>query len=343
MIVLSVAYPFAQVSLDSAGGAEQILALIDRGLVQLGHNSVVIAAAGSRVSGQLIAVRVEEESHAGPNTAEVHGKWREAIARTIQRCRPDIVHLHGLDFDRYLPEEECPVLVTLHLPASFYSQSAFYPSRSRTWFNCVSNSQRRWCPQSPLLVSTIENGVPLDLLDRPRSTIETYAAAIGRICPEKGFHLALDAAEKAGVPLWLGGKVFPYPDHVRYWREVLSPRLRTPHRFVGAITMADKPSVLAGARCLLVTSSVAETSSLVAMEAMACGTPVIAFPVGALSELVESGRTGLLVDDVAQMADAIHRVAAIDRQRCRDIARARFSNRRMVEEYVSLYGRLVRK
>jgi glycosyltransferase involved in cell wall biosynthesis len=342
VIVLSVAYPFARVSLDSAGGAEQVLALIDRRLVEQGHNSVVIAAAGSRVSGNLIEVPVEEESHAGPHAADTYRRWREALAATVQRYAPDIVHLHGLDFDRYLPSGDCPVLATLHLPSSFYTAGVFHLSRSRTWLNCVSASQRRSCPQSQLLVDTIENGIPLDLLDGPASTPAGYALAMGRICPEKGFHLAVEAADKAGVALWVAGKVFPYPDHVRYWRDVLGARLQPPHRFLGPITMADKPSLLAGARCLLVTSSVAETSSLVAMEAMACGTPVIAFPVGALSELIEPGATGLLVNDPDEMADAICRVAAIDRERCRAVARARFSDRRMFDEYLSLYGRLLR-
>jgi len=332
--VLSIAYPFAKVGLNAAGGAEQILALLDRGLTARGHRSIVIAAERSQVRGDLIALPADPRE-----TEHTHARWRDAIAQTLRTHEIDILHFHGLDFHHYLPPGGPPALVTLHLPPSFYPAEVFSMARPRTWFNCVSQSQLSACPDSPLLSGWIGNGVPLDLYSPAK--LDNYVLAMGRICPEKGFHLALDAAEQAGAPLYLAGKLYPYPDHVRYWKEVLRPRLRPPHKFLGVATIADKPRFLASARCLLVPSLVAETSSLVAMEAMASGTPVVAFPAGALSELVHPGENGFLVHNAAEMAAAIPKAGSIDRAACRRLAQSAFSAETMVDRYIELFHKLI--
>ena len=331
--VLSIAYPFAKVGLNAAGGAEQILTLLDRGLVARGHHSIVIAAERSQVAGQSIALPAD------PNETErTHARWRDAIAEAIHTHDIDILHFHGLDFHHYLPPDGPTALVTLHLPPSFYPASVFSLPRPRTHLNCVSQSQLRACPDSPLLCGWIGNGVPLNLYSPGEP--DRYVLAMGRICPEKGFHLAVDAAERAGVPLHLAGKLYPYPEHVRYWKEVLRPRLRPPHKFLGVATIADKPRFLAATRCLLVPSQVAETSSLVAMEAMASGTPVIAFPSGALADLIRPGQNGFLVNDAAEMAAAIGQVGRIDRNECRRLAQSSFSAETMVDRYIELFARV---
>jgi len=164
--------------------------------------------------------------------------------------------------------------------------------------------------------------------------------SLGRICPEKGFHHALDAAALAGIPLLSAGQAFPYQDHERYFTEQIQPRLRLRARFAGNLDFPRKRRFLGAALCLLMPSLIAETSSLVAMEAIACGTPVIAFPAGALPDIVEHGVTGFIVHNVDEMAGAIHAVESLDRGRCRAIARWRFSVRRMVESYFVYYHRL---
>lgn len=333
LTILSVAYPFAPVGLDAAGGTEQILALIDRGLTADGHRSIVIAAEGSSVTGELIAVPASPEA-----VEDSHERWREAIREALERVPVDLVHMQGLDFHSYLPPPGPPVLITLHLPPSFYPDSIFRLERPHTWMHCVSSSQLRACPPSRLMMPIIENGVPLDLLDPPPPARRDYALAIGRICPEKGLHLAVEAAERAGIPLHIAGKLFPYPEHEQYWKEVLAPMIQPPHRFLGPLGISEKPGVMAGARCLLVPSLVAETSSLVAMEAIACGTPVVAFASGALAEVVEDGRSGFVVNDTAHMAEAIRAVDSLDRGALRDIACARFSGRRMVADYFARYN-----
>ncbi|PYQ58699.1 MAG: glycosyltransferase family 4 protein, partial [Acidobacteria bacterium] len=161
-----------------------------------------------------------------------------------------------------------------------------------------------------------------------------------RICSEKGYHQALDAAREAGVPLILAGEVFPYEDHRRYFREEIAPRLGPGARFLGPLGLARKRRLLAAARCLIVPSRVAETSSLVAMEALACGTPVVAFRAGALPEIVEHGRTGFLVADVPEMARALRDVETLAPAVCREEAERRFSAETMISRYFDLYRQL---
>src|SRR5205823_4301116 len=134
----------------------------------------------------------------------------------------------------------------------------------------------------------------------------------------------LEAAALAQVPLLIAGQVFPYEYHERYFAEEIRPRLGPRARFLGNLGVLRKRRFLTAARCLVMPSLIAETSSLVAMEAIACGTPVVAFPVGALPEIIEPGVTGFLVGDTREMAEAIRAVGGIDRERCRAIARDRF-------------------
>jgi glycosyltransferase involved in cell wall biosynthesis len=250
----------------------------------------------------------------------------------------DVVHCHGLDFPEYLPPSGVPTLVTLHLPADHYPPHAFEPRPGR-YFNCVSASQRQSFPSHAAMLPEIPNGVAVSRL-QARHARRGFALALGRICPEKGFHLALEAAALAHTPLLIAGQVFPYEDHKNYFERQIRPRLGLRARFLGNLCFARKRRYLTAARCLLMPSLIAETSSLVAMEAIACGTPVIAFPVGALPEIIEPGVTGFLVGDTREMADAIHAAASIDREYCRTIALRRFSLERMVESYFACYHQL---
>lgn len=338
--VLSVAYPLAPVGPDAAGGAEQILSLLDRGLTRRGHRSVVIACEGSETAGTLLATPLP----AGVFDDRVRRRTQEQHRRTIEQAlameRFDVVHMHSLDFHEYLPPPGIPVLATLHLPPDCYPPGVFRLRRPRTYLNGVSASQQRRCPHARILLPPVANGVPLeDLATRVRK--RNFAVALGRICPEKGFHLALDGATRARMPLVLAGEVFRYEAHERYfWNEIL-PRLDgVSRRYIGPVGLARKRRLLAAARCLLAPSLVAETSSLVAMEAMACGTPVVAFPSGALAEIVEHGKTGFLVKDEREMAEAITAAGSISPEACRRAARERFSAAGMVERYMALYERL---
>jgi glycosyltransferase involved in cell wall biosynthesis len=337
--VLSVAYPLAPVRPDSTGGAEQILSAIDRALVGQGHRSVVIACEGSNTEGELVSVHFES----GPLTPEARSRAQQrhtaAIEYALRRWDFDIVHLHGIDFAAYLPPEGVPALVTLHLPIAWYPPEVFRLERRETWLHCVSASQERDCSAGAALLPYIANGVETGDFDR-RYMKRGFALALGRVCAEKGFHLALDAAREAGWPLLIAGEVYRYPEHERYFSTEIQPRLDCALRFIGPVRGAKKRRVLASARCLLAPSLAAETSSLVAMEALASGTPVIAFRSGALPEIVEHGKTGFVVENTREMAAALRRVDEIDPETCRRTAHERFSADRMTRQYINLYGKL---
>ncbi len=232
------------------------------------------------------------------------------------------------------------MLVTLHLPPAWYNARVFAIQRPRTWLHCVSQSQQDACPAALNLLPYIPNGVPENLL-RTDVKKREYAVALGRVCPEKGFHLAFDAAQAAGVPLLLAGQVYGYEVHRRYYEDEILPRCGTTLRFIGAAGWRAKRRLLSSARCVLIPSLAPETSSLVAMEAAMCGTPSVAFAAGALPEIIEDGVTGFIVNGVDEMAGAIARCSSIDRVVCRDHALSRFSARHTIQKYLQRYEQLI--
>jgi glycosyltransferase involved in cell wall biosynthesis len=340
LTILSVGFPLTPVGDDAVGGSEQILTQLDAGLVRHGHRSVVVACEGSTTCGELVASpRWDGELYDGVR------QWgqrqhRIAVEEALRKYPVDLIHMHGLDWHRYLPAPGVPLLATLHLPPSWYPEHVLRMQRPGTYVSCVSRTQRQetWIPHLPTAV--VENGVPVDRLST-RIRKRPFVLALGRICPEKGLHLALDAARSADAACILGGEVYRYPAHIEYFERDIRPRLDARRRFLGPVGLARKRRLMAAAQCLLVPSLVPETSSLVAMEAIACGTPVIAFRSGALPEVVEHGRTGFIVDDERQMADAIHAARSLDSEECRHVARTRFSSERMIREYLELYTRIL--
>jgi glycosyltransferase involved in cell wall biosynthesis len=338
--VLHVAYPFTAVGEDSVGGSEQILTLIDRAMVRAGHDSIVIAAEGSKVSGTLIPSSPANSTLDSKVRKRGQHEHRRLIRDALSRYAIDLVHMHGLDFHQYLPEADTPVLATLHLPPDWYPDEIYRLKRPHFHLNCVSLSQERMCPDSSRLLPTIPNGVDIRRL-QGRSKKRDYALALGRICPEKGFHFALDAAKQAGVDLLLAGEVSPYAAIKEYVRKKIMPRLDERRQFIGPVGFNAKRRLLLQARCLLVPSTVQETSSLVSMEAMAAGTPVIAFRSGALPEIIEHGKTGYLVSNAQEMAKAIAAVDKLAPEECRKTAVRRFSEEKMVERYVQTYHRII--
>jgi glycosyltransferase involved in cell wall biosynthesis len=331
LTVLSVGYPFAPVAADPAGGAEQILAHLDRALVAAGHRSIVIAPEGSDTAGELRSVPPVENEIDDGIRAKIHGAVRERIAGES----PDLIHYHGLDFGAYAPAAAVPQLATLHLPVAWYAEAAL---RSGIRLLPVSHDQAQRAAGVPLM-RPIENGIDLDRY-RPATVRRDYALVIGRVAPEKGFHDAIAAARRAGIPLVLAGRLYPYPEHRRYFDERVAPELSESCRWIGPIAGEEKARLIAEARCLLIPSTAPETSSLVAMEALASGTPVIAYRAGALPEIVEHGVTGFIVDGAGDMAAAIGSIDAIDPAACRAAAEARFSAARMTAEYLQLYEKL---
>lgn len=340
MRILLVAYPLAPINSDPVGGSEQVLAQLDRALNAAGHITTVIAQAESTTVGRLVPIPVE----LGPIDEDVrcraHAAMREAIAR--ETPSHDLIHTHGLDFEAYWPPAGPPMLATLHLPLDWYSWTSLNPVRPDTWLNPVSASQLAIAPWAPAhLLAPVTNGVDVNRLGPGRS--RDYLLFLGRLCVEKGLETALDAVERAGARLLIAGELYPYPDHQVWFAERIAPRLGPRARWLGPVTGAAKQRLLAGARAVLVPSSVAETGSLVSMEALACGAPVIGSALGAIPDVVDDGVTGIVTPpgDAAAMAEAIGRVGAIDRAACRAAAVRRFPVERTTDAYAALYNRLI--
>lgn len=333
MIVLSVAYPLFPVSGDSAGGAEQVLFLLERGLVKAGHQSIVVAAQGSRVSGH----SVETPAATGEITDAVRKQAQQihlnAIESILGEIPADLAHFHGLDFHTYIPSGLMPKLATLHLPLAWYPQSIF--DQHDVSLCCVSRSQAATAPEK-LKPPVVQNGVDV-VRYRADMVCRDHLLWLGRICPEKGTDIALRIAHRLNLPLLVAGPVHSFAYHQGYFLDQVAPLFDEKRRWLGAVGLDQKIELLAEARCVLIPSLAGETGSLVAMEAISSGTPVIAFRSGALPEIVENGVTGFVVDSEEEMAEAVKRTGEIAPGRCREEALRRFDAARMVEGYLNLY------
>lgn len=344
--ILYVAYPLLPVSDASPGGAEQILAALEREFHQQGRSTTLAACAGSKVHGGLFvtgpagagwlkSAECQEDKHARKILELI--SVREAVGRGF-----DLIHDHSGSFFTCADQAETPMLATLHLPRSFYPAQLFTKSPKNLYFNCVSDSQAKSFAGVPKVLGAVANGIALERF--PLQTRKhNYLLWLGRICEEKGAHIALDVAEKAGIPIILAGKVYPLAYHQEYFEREIVPRLQRmgkSARFVDTPRFEDKVALLRGAEAVLIPSLAEETSSLVAMEAAACGTPVVAFRRGALPEVVSQNETGLLVDDAPGMIRVLAHVGKIKPKACHSHAQRHFSAKRMANGYAQLYERI---
>jgi glycosyltransferase involved in cell wall biosynthesis len=193
------------------------------------------------------------------------------------------------------------------------------------------------------MLSVVENGIEVARFPYSEHKRD-YLLWMGRICEEKGTHVAIDVAEQSGLPLIIAGQVYPFSYHRDYFAHEVAPRLDRAHvhvQFVQRPSFSEKLNLLQNARAVLVPALVDETSSLVAMEAMACGTPVIAFRRGALPEVIADGETGILVNSLEEMAEATKRLHKISPRLCRTRVETLYDSRRMGQEYESLYRRVL--
>lgn len=339
LTILNVAYPLAPVSWDAVGGAEQVLAQLDSALVRSGHRSLVVACDGSQVRGGLHPICCPP-AYDSAARVDADSRTREQMQRVLRDYEVDLIHIHSLTFAPLLSVSAAvPILVTLHLPRSSYSDGDLRRPRPNVWMNCVSATQRHTFADIPAVIATIENGAPIDPEAPVPMHARRFALWLGRICPEKAVHEAIEAAARADTPLLIAGRTYPYESHVRYFEEQIATRLGRACRFVGAVSGERKRWLLRHARCLLVASSF-ETSSLVAREALACGTPVVARRSPALEVLLENAVTGFIADDTREMAIAIEAAGAIDPRACMDAATRCCPQERTTSEYLSLYERL---
>jgi glycosyltransferase involved in cell wall biosynthesis len=337
MKILYVAYPLQPVTPESSGGAEQVLLMLERAMHARGHETVITGCESSTPSGELLVT-----GPAGGAPDQFEPRLAQHIRAVIDYARAqdlDLIHDHSHWFWPHAGEVGVPVLATLHLPRSFYPADAFTNIPANVSFNCVSASQAEdFQDVNPAI---IENGVDLSLYT-PGTRKSNHLLWLGRICEEKAPHLAIAAARVANARLVIAGSVYPFSYHQHYFEREVAPHLHGEQiKFVPTPSFEQKLQLLCEARAVLITSQCRETSSLVAMEALACGTPVIAFRTGALPSIIRHGETGFVVDSAEEMAQAISSANTITPKTCRVEAERQFSSLGICDAYEQLYEHFV--
>lgn len=357
--ILYISYPLLTVSEESAGGAEQMLWVLEREMNKRGVKTTVAASAGSRVSGDLFVTgepcRLPDDFDRRNREHQDH--IVEFVRQNSHHGRPfDLIHDKSGSFWSRAHEVDVPVLATLHLPRHFYAEDTFKSIPQNVSFNCVSQSQAKAFADLPNKLGVAPNGIALDRFiddrfiddrfvnnqngtDRGRSGL----LWLGRVCEEKAPHLALEIAGKMGMPITLTGQVYPFSYHQDYYQREILPRMNgmANAQWIDSPSFEQKLHLLRTATALLITSQVDETSSLVAMEAAACGTPVIAFNRGALPEVIRNGMTGYLVTDLSEAHDAISHIGQISGDICREHACENFSGVKTADRYAGFYDAIV--
>jgi glycosyltransferase involved in cell wall biosynthesis len=327
------------VSDASCGGAEQILWTLEREMNSRAWRTVVAACEGSRVTGELLSTGLAP--HGADKFELREAEHSSRILEMLSRSEREFSLVHDMSgqFWAHAAKTDQPVLVSLHLPRSFYSESLFRALPPNVFFNCVSESQAASFSDLPRMLGVVHNGIALDRFPLTQSKGD-YLLWLGRICPEKGAHLAIEVAKRAGVPLVIAGQVYPFSYHQQYFEREVKPHLdraSSDITYIEAPSFNEKLKLLANARGILVPTLARETSSLVAMEAMACGTPVVAFCKGALPEVVQHGATGFIVSSMDEMVAAVANLNHIAPEACRAHVEEDFCSQRMASDYEAMY------
>lgn len=321
------------------GGTERIVSYLTEELVDRGHDVTLFASGDSITSARLVAPCVQslrtDEQSLDPMAPHIL-----MFEQVLQRADDlDIVHFHT-DYVQFpmMRRHSVPHVTTLHGRLDIPELAPLYREFDDEPVVSISNSHRGPLPWAHWQ-ATIYHGIPEDLY-APRPTSGSYLAFLGRISPEKGADAAIAIARQVGMPLKIAAKIGE-PDR-RYFEAAIKPLLRDPLvEFLGEIDDGEKQRLLGEAAALLFPIDWPEPFGLVLIEAMACGTPVIAFRRGSVPEVIDDGITGFVVDDVAGAVRAFERVATFDRVRCRRVFEERFSARRMAEDYLVLYQKLI--
>jgi glycosyltransferase involved in cell wall biosynthesis len=255
-----------------------------------------------------------------------------------QAHRFDVVHFHT-DYLHYPLSRRArvPQVTTLHGRLDLPELGPLYAEYADMPVVSISDAQRRPLPGANWQ-ATVHHGLPPDLY-RCRDRPGDYLAFLGRISPEKRVDRAVEIARRAGLRLRVAAKVDAADQS--YFRREIEPLFRDPLvEYVGEIGDQEKGAFLAGARAVLFPIDWPEPFGLVMIEAMACGTPVVAWPAGSVPEVIDDGVTGFVVDTIDAAVDAVRRVADLDRRRCRAVFEDRFGAARMAHDYVAVYRKL---
>jgi glycosyltransferase involved in cell wall biosynthesis len=340
MRIAQIAPCWLRVPPEGYGGIEYVVSVLTDGLVDRGHDVTLFAAGGSKTKAEL---RSFYDSPLGAGAIEQPiFELPHVVAAYAQGDTYDIVHDHttfGVGPSLGARLKRATLVHTVHAPASLCPPllQTYEMINSQIHLVAVSESQRQYCP-SLRFAATVHNGIPLDRF-RFSSDKDDYVLFVGRMCREKGVHLAIRAAQESGRRLLMGVKMHEALEREYFESEIKD--LLTPNvEILGELSFAEKIEVFARARCTLMPVQWPEPFGLVAIESLACGTPVVALRNGALAETVEEGVTGILADTMQDFVRGIELAANIDPASCRRSVEERFSVDAMVRGYENVFERV---
>jgi glycosyltransferase involved in cell wall biosynthesis len=323
------------------GGTERVVAHLTDALVDLGHEVTLFSSADAATRARLIPVR-DQAIRLDPSPLKSDLAAHMAMLAEVQKRVDefDVIHfhtdmIHFPFFDRWADK----TVTTTHGRLDLKDLPAVYERWPQFGLVSISDDQRRPLPMANWK-ATVHHGMPAELYGfSPKA--EGYLAFLGRISPEKGPDRAIQIAAKLGKPLKMAAKI-DVQDKA-YWETVIRPMVEANPlvEFVGEIGDHQKSAFLGGAEALLFPIDWPEPFGLVMIEAMACGTPVVAFRCGSVPEIVEDGETGFLVDTLEQAVAAASRAHLLDREAIRAHFELRFSATAMARRYLDVYGDLL--
>jgi glycosyltransferase involved in cell wall biosynthesis len=340
MRIALVAPPWVPVPPPAYGGTEAVVDSLARGLAAAGHDVHLFATGDSTcpVPTDHLYETAVGVRHATPLTELSH------VVRAYDRLRalaPDVVHDHTVVGPMLaLSRPELVVVTTNHGPFDSELGDIYRAFRGGVPIIAISESQATEAIDIPV-AAVIHHGVDVERYALGDGS-GGYAVFLGRVSPDKGIDAAIRVARRAGVPLRIAAKMDEPAEH-EFFRSEIQPQLGPEVEFLGELGFDDKLALLREATCLLNPIAWGEPFGMVMVEALACGTPVVANGRGSVPEIVEDGVTGFVCGGEIELVAALHNVETIDRTRCRKAAETRFSAERMVADHVALYERLVER
>jgi glycosyltransferase involved in cell wall biosynthesis len=340
MRIAQIAPVFESVPPKYYGGTERVVSYLTEELIRQGHEVTLFASGDSVTKAHLVAAcrrSLRLDKHCVDQMAHQILMLEHVFQRAAEF---DIVHFH-VDYLHFplSRRQSTTHVTTLHGRLDIPDLIPVYQEFRDMPVISISNGQRQPLPQANWQ-ATVYHGVPADMY-RFHSEPGKYLAFLGRISPEKRADRAIEIAKRVQIPLKIAAKV----DRIDkdYFEAVVQPLLRDPMvEFVGEIGDGEKEEFLGNAHALLFPIDWPEPFGLVMIEAMACGTPVIAYRGGAVSEIMEQGHTGFIVKGLEDAVQAVGRVPELSRKRCREVFEQRFTATRMAHDYVQVYERRIK-
>lgn len=317
------------------GGTERVVHYITEELVSMGHEVTLFASGDSATRANLVApvkkaLRLDNEC---VDPLAPHFAMMELVDKKSRQF--DVIHNH-IDYLFYplMKRKKKNSITTLHGRLDIPELQPLYRHYPGIQVVSISDAQRKPLPHANW-IKTVYHGLPLDLF-RFSSPAEGYLTFVGRISPEKRIDRAIDIAIKAGIPFKFAAKVDK--SDKEYFETQIKPLMEHPLvEFLGEIGDNEKQELLGHALGLIYPIDWPEPFGLAMIEAMACGTPVIAWRNGSVPEVVDHNVTGFVVDSIDEAVDAVHKLPQLSRETCRKTFEERFSSRRMAEDYLEIY------